>query len=341
LILFCTLSLGADFILKPILQQENISFLSTVSEVFSQQRNQFLLTYQRAGAKPFDLTIIQQNSLKGASPSNTLSSQALGSLVGTSDESLGENSYQSDSDSKEILEYIVQSGDTFSSVSEEFGISTETILWANNLTKSSSLRSGQKLVILPVSGVLYYVKKDDTLGSIAQTYQAETSEIIAFNDLSDEGDIYIGDIMVIPGGIKPKSVSADTVVAQVPVASSYFICPIGSPCKITQSLHWDNAVDMSSGGCGNPIYAAAGGQVLRIKYGYNNGAGNFMTVLHPNGVITMYGHLQSVLVSQGHTVLQGQMIALMGGQPGTPGAGRSTGCHVHFQVQGAKNPFAN
>jgi hypothetical protein len=39
-------------------------------------------------------------------------------------------------------------------------------------------------------------------------------------------------------------------------------------------------------------------------------------------------------------ILPGDKIALMGGQPGTPGAGLSTGCHLHFGVTGAANPFA-
>jgi len=46
------------------------------------------------------------------------------------------------------------------------------------------------------------------------------------------------------------------------------------------------------------------------------------------------------LVSSGQEVSQGEMIALIGGKPGTPGAGLSTGCHVHFGVRGSRNPFA-
>ena len=53
----------------------------------------------------------------------------------------------------------------------------------------------------------------------------------------------------------------------------------------------------------------------------------------------MYGHVSKSLVVSGQIVSQGDVIALMGGKPGTPGAGISTGCHVHFDVRGSRNPF--
>ena len=208
---------------------------------------------------------------------------------------------------------------------------------ANDLTSKSKVKIGQKLIILPVTGVLYHVKKGDTLNGIAQSYKGKTSEIVEINNLSDEGDIFIGDILIIPGGKIPakKTTSAPS---QIPVGSSYFICPTTS-CRISQGLHYYNAIDFS-GKCGEPIYASAGGTVQRALYGWNGGAGNYVRIIHPNGVATMYGHLQSILVSPGQTVSQGEMVGLMGGKPGTPGAGISTGCHVHFDVRGSKNPFA-
>jgi murein DD-endopeptidase MepM/ murein hydrolase activator NlpD len=48
----------------------------------------------------------------------------------------------------------------------------------------------------------------------------------------------------------------------------------------------------------------------------------------------MYGHLQTIFVSPGQEISQGQIIGLMGV------TGRATGCHLHFGVYGAKNPFA-
>jgi len=298
------------------------SFLASAS----QPTNLFLQSYNNFLRESPDLTLIQDNALKGVSPPATVDPQVLGALLGGV-EDVPESR-------KEIIEHTVKSGETLSSLAEEYSISMETILWANDLTSKSVLKIGQKLVILPVSGVVYNVKQGDTLSEIAEAHKAKVSEIISFNNLSDEGDVFIGDILVVPGGEKPKAV---TTYANIPIGSSYFICPHAN-CYITQGLHWYNAIDFG-GKCGDPIYASAGGVVQRVSYGWNYGAGNTITILHPNGVVTGYGHISSSLVVSGQQVSQGEIIALMGGQPGTPGAGISTGCHVHFSVIGAKNPF--
>jgi len=273
------------------------------------------------------MTFIQDNSIIGLSPPVTITPQVLGTVLGgIEDETERRN---------EIIEYVVRSGDALSSIAAKYDISLDTILWANDLSSKSIIKIGQKLIILPVSGVVYHIKNGDTLSEIAKIYKGDSSEIIAFNELSSEGDIFIGDILVIPNGTMPKKTYYAS--SQVPIGSSYFICPTAD-CRITQWLHWYNAIDFGAK-CGSPIYAAAAGVVQRVDYGWNSGAGNYITILHPNGVVTMYGHIQTNLVSQGQEVSQGEMIALIGGKPGTPGAGISTGCHVHFGVRGARNPF--
>jgi LysM repeat protein len=278
--------------------------------------------------------LVKNSGLLGLSPPAVIDSQVLGSLVGEIEETLVTN--------KEIIEYVVEPGDTFSNIANKFNVSLETLLWANDLSKNSKIKVGQGLIILPVSGIIHYVKEGDTLSDIAKKYKADVNEVISFNELSGEEDIYIGDILIIPYGtmpspssVPPKYVGAPT---EVPVANSYFIPPLPTPYLITQGLHWYNAVDLTRGKCGDPIYAAAQGTVQKV--GYDSVGGNHITILHPNGVVTYYGHLQTILVSSGQSVSQGQMIGLMGGQPGMVGAGISTGCHIHFGVIGAKNPFA-
>lgn len=313
---------------------EDFSFLTANTSAKLSPSNLFAEPVKNISEETPGMVFLQQNSLKGIIPPVMITSRTLGTLI----ESTGFDP----ENGKSITEYIVESGDTISSLAAKFNVSVNTILWANDLSKSSVVKRGQKLIIPPVSGVIYHVKKGDTLSAVAETYKGKVDEIIAFNELSGEGDVFVGDIIVIPNGRIPVSTKTKTYTttkpAQVPIGSSYFICPTSS-CRISQGLHWHNAIDFNEP-CGSPIYAAAGGTVQRVKYGWNYGAGNYLTILHPNGVVTMYGHISSSLVKPGQQVSQGQRIALIGGKPGTSGAGISTGCHVHFGVEGAKNPFA-
>lgn len=335
--LFGLVCLGSAPLLALLSKQVDFP-ITAISQVFDERQEEcvFVDPAKKFCLESPELLLVENCSLRAVSPPTSFSPQVLGALVG---------GINPDESQKAIIEYTVESGDTLWSISANFKISLDTILWANDLNKNSIIKKGQKLIILPVSGTVHHIKAGDTISEIAQTYKGKTNEIVDFNSLSDEGDIYIGDIIIIPNGVMPAP-SVRYVSQQIPVANTYFICPISSPCKITQGLHWYNAIDFSHGKCGEPIYAAAGGQVLKVKLTNSTsrwafgGAGNHLTILHPNGVVTMYGHIAASLVKPGDQVSQGQIIALMGGQPGTPGAGNSTGCHVHFGVRGSSNPFA-
>lgn len=317
---------GSMFNLEPILIAEKANN-SSHQNLFAEPIKNFV----RESPK---MSFIQENSLLGVTPPTSVTPQVLGSILGGLEI---ESGLGLENENNGIIEYLVEPGDTLSSIAAKYNISLETILWANDLNSKSLIKPGQKLIIPPVSGIIYYVKKGDVLSEIAETYKGKVEEIIAFNNLSDKGDIFIGDILIIPGGkMPPKPKPIEQV--QVPLGSSYFICP-HIACHITQGLHWYNAIDFG-GKCGDPIYAAAVGTVQVVRYGWNGGLGNYLTILHPNNAVTVYSHIQNSLVVPGQTVSQGEIIAIMGGKPGMPGAGNSTGCHVHFEVRGARNSFA-
>jgi LysM repeat protein len=329
----------AFFILSLIVLPKNnqtVSLLPLELPEFDHSQNVFADPAKKARPESPEFVLIQENCLQAASPAITVTPQILGALI---------EGYDPEDINKTIVEYIVEPGDSLWAITSHFGVSLDTILWANDLNKNAYLQQGQKLIIPPVSGVIHHVKIGDTVSAIAQKYKGKAEEIIDFNNLLGKADIFIGDILIVPDGKTPTPV-AHYAPAIVPLAKSYFICPISSPCRITQGLHWYNAIDFSHGRCGEPIYAAAAGTVQKVKLTNSTsrwafgGAGNHLTILHPNGVVTMYGHIVASLVSPGEEVYQGQVIALMGGQPGTPGAGMSTGCHIHFGVSGARNPFA-
>lgn len=132
-----------------------------------------------------------------------------------------------------------------------------------------------------------------------------------------------------------------------PSLAGYFIFPTTGYNR--GRLHPYNAVDISAGDdClyeNIPVFAAASG-VITATYPTqstarwaNSGYGNNLMILHPNGVTTRYTHLKNILASAGQYVNQGSVVAFMGGYPRTAGAGNSTGCHLHFEVRGAAQPF--
>jgi murein DD-endopeptidase MepM/ murein hydrolase activator NlpD len=274
-----------------------------------------------------DLKIVQDNTLCAISTPCIVSGKVLGDAFGSNNQN-----------KKDVVDYTVQPGDTLQSIADSYNISINTLLWANDMTSSSTIKVGQSLTVLPIDGVLHVVKSGDTISGIAQTYKAQSDDIISYNDLANQDDIYIGDILIVPGGVMPKK-AAPLMSNQVPLADNFFIFPTQG--RITQGLHYFNAVDTANK-CGTPIYAAAAGVVQRAlsNGGWNMGMGNYITILHSNGTVTYYGHLMALLVKPGDKVYTGQNIALMGGAPGMAGAGDSTGCHLHFEVIGARNPLA-
>jgi len=105
--------------------------------------------------------------------------------------------------------YEVKSGDTISGIAKNFGITTNTILWANEIDDIDSIKPKDKIFILPVAGLSYVVKKGDTIESIAKEYKAKGDKIIAFNNLPANGELSEGAEIIIPEGQK-----------EIPVATS-------------------------------------------------------------------------------------------------------------------------
>jgi len=89
-----------------------------------------------------------------------------------------------------------------------------------------------------------------------------------------------------------------------------------------------------AGAPGSKVLATGPGVVSFA--GYKEGYGYVVEVTHPTGYVTRYGHNSRNLVRNGQTVSKGQSIAIIGS------TGRSTGTHVHFEVERdgkAQNPM--
>jgi len=243
---------------------------------------------------------------------------------------------------RQMMSYTVQQGDTPGKIASEFGISLNTLIWANNLKNGNLIKPGQELVILPVSGIKYTVKSGDTLSKLASTYKVDSQKIKDFNNLS--GDILVkGEVLIIPDGKMPSVTYIPATTGTEVTNSDLAVCKDGYFIPPTTGWNWGelhpyNAVDFANR-CGTPVYAAAAGIVTVItnNSAWNSGYGNHIRIQHPSGAMTLYAHLSVVNVKVGQEITQGQVIGAIGNTGNVKGP---TGCHLHFEVRGMTNPFA-
>lgn len=238
----------------------------------------------------------------------------------------------------QISIYVVREGDSISEIAGMFEVSVNTILWANNLTSAKSVKPGDTLVILPVTGVEHTVKKGDTLASIVKKYKADVRDVLDFNNLIAGQTLAVGTTIVIPDGVDSTVSSSVATTKTVirgsggPIIQGYYLRPLIGGRK-SQGIHGYNGVDISTP-VGTPILASCPGTVLVSRdSGWNGGYGDYIVIQCSNSTQTVYGHLSGTNVGAGSSVVQGQVIGFSGN------TGRSTGAHLHFEIRGASNPF--
>lgn len=240
------------------------------------------------------------------------------------------------SGSDQISTYVVHKGDTLSQIAEMFDVTVNTIKWGNDLS-SNTLKEGQTLVILPISGIKYTVVKGDTVASIAKKYKGDQGEIMAYNNLQKSDSLIVGSEIIVPDGevTTSSSVVSSGVSSGLKEYAGFYMRPIVGGIK-TQGIHGNNAVDLAAP-IGTPIMAAADGVVIIARFGgWNGGYGNYIVIRHSNGTQTLYAHTSKINVSSGDTVSRGDIIGAVGNSGKVSGP---TGAHVHFEIRGARNPF--
>jgi LysM repeat protein len=238
----------------------------------------------------------------------------------------------------DIVEYTVQPGDTLYGIAEKSRISVETLIWANEMESNPDMLSlGEKLVILPVDGVLHTIKPGDTLSGIAAKYKADADGIrtLPANHLEGESPLLqAGQKLIVPGGTKPKPAPKPVPVsepiahpapppANAPASTSHFVWPITG--TVSQGFRpYHRAIDILST-LGAPIKACDSGYVSVAGWS-SSGWGNYVVIDHGNGFRTLYAHMSRIDVKPGQAVQQNDVIGAVGA------TGNATAYHVHLEV---------
>ncbi len=234
-----------------------------------------------------------------------------------------------------IIDYEIVPGDSVAKIASRFGISPETIIWANHLGSGHLISVGETLAILPVDGVLHTAAKGDTLDSLAKRYGVEVAVIANYgpNQLANPDSLAVGQHIIVPGGVyKPPPVEPKAS----PPAPQPTPAPAPQP-KEEGGLAWPtygmltqyfgpyhHGIDIAAP-IGTPIYAVASGQVIKavkLEWSY----GWYLVIAHDNGFEGLYAHCSQFAVGVGDRVERGEVIAYMGS------TGRTTGPHLHFEL---------
>lgn len=251
-----------------------------------------------------------------------------------------------------VVSYAIQEADTLSGIAAKFNVTTQTLVWANEIASPDALKLGEEIRIPPTSGVLHRIKQDDTLAGIADKYKVDGDKFVAYadNELIDPIALVVGREIMVAGGLKPVEPVAQVATRQLPAPTQGARAQPPSPTQGGTVL--PPAPQATAGGLfqwptygpiygwfggghrgldisppyGTPVYSAEAGTVISMSY-LNDGYGLHILIDHGNGYQTLYAHLAESVIHAGDTVVRGQHIGRVGA------TGRVTGPHLHFEVR--------
>lgn len=140
---------------------------------------------------------------------------------------------------------------------------------------------------------------------------------------------------------EPQTTEAPTEPQKISESSSGYAWPAHINAEVIASFpsysdgsaHWGVDIGLYDDGTniseGTDILAARDGVVVTVYNDgkWNTGFGNYCVIDHGNGVQTLYAHSKDIIVNEGDTVVQGQVIGIVGD------TGNTTAPHLHFEVR--------
>jgi murein DD-endopeptidase MepM/ murein hydrolase activator NlpD len=221
--------------------------------------------------------------------------------------------------------YKVARGDTLSDIADAFNVTLDSVVSFNGIRNARSLQPGKILKVPSMSGILYTTKAGDSAASVAAANEVSADRVAEVNGIPVGQAIEKGRQIFLPdarlASFTLREISGDLFRWPARGWISSWYGWRRDPFSGNRSFH--NGLDIGVDS-GTPVCSAMDGVVAET--GYNSGFGNYVIISHHAGWMSLYGHLQTILVKEGRRVSSGQRIALSGN------TGYSTGPHLHFSV---------
>ena len=246
--------------------------------------------------------------------------------------------------------YVIEEGDTASSIAERFGLQEATVLFNNfDVYNPNLLTVGQTLTLPAVDGLVYTVQPGDHLDFLVENFQASLEATLAYpaNGISSPDQIFVGQQLLLVHG--SASVASGGAVSTGggssqsgavwavpdflwPVGYDRISDPFGTPRA--NSVGYHTGVDFVAA-VGTIVGSTAAGQVTVATW--DPSFGNWVEIDHGGGYRSRYAHLDAIWVREGEWVQANTFIGTVGN------TGNSTGAHLHFEIiidGQAVNPLA-
>jgi murein DD-endopeptidase MepM/ murein hydrolase activator NlpD len=224
-------------------------------------------------------------------------------------------------------------GDSFSALSNKFGLSEETLRSLNEYNNGSEPKPGTSLFIPSQNGIFHVVKAGQGLADIAKAYGLSLITVLEANHKTNDSDLRSGEVLYLPGAhyLSNRDVhwlallSLTTQKTFMKPTTGRFADGFGKRVDpINGKIRFHAGLDLAPG-LGARVVAAQDGTVVfaQVRSGY----GRLIILDHGSHLTTWYGHLDQILVKPRQLVKKGDLIGKVGQ------SGRATGPHLHFEVR--------
>lgn len=232
-----------------------------------------------------------------------------------------------------IQRHQVNPGETLGSIANRYNLAPETIIGINPSVKNGMVTPGTELQILPFNGIVVEVPGNETWQQIASKYKVRPDTVFEINGCQKKPKFVF--LPVLPGvGTQPQMVSATTPSQSTANISGY---PLPNTANVGLSYGWQihpttgdvffhSGVDLLAP-VGSSVQAIAPGIVVFAKE--QGSYGKLVIINHADGLQSRYAQLESIKVTLGQKVNQGDIL----GTVGTSGQPTSTQPHLHFEMR--------
>lgn len=246
--------------------------------------------------------------------------------------------------------HVVQEGETFWNIAQQYDMDIDALISANPKLDPEFIKPGDKVSLIVPKALItvctvelikyteeipaevkyteaanlfkgqVQVKVDGSVGVKAVEAQLIKENGVPVKRLVlSEKVVKNPSTRIVAKGIKTPPKTAASGIFAKPFSRGKFSSPFGRRWgRMHTGIDWSMPI-------GSPVKSADGGTV--VSAGRDGAYGNCIVISHGNGFKTLYAHNSRILVKVGDKVYKGQLIAKSGN------SGRSTGPHLHFEVQ--------